>query len=228
MTVHSLDDNYQQKSFSYFQNKRPEMLTYIPDTSNTILDVGCGCGDFGELVKVALSSEVWGVEINTHAIEIASQKLDRVICGDFTNDLGLPERKFDCIIFNDVLEHMIDPFTSLSNAKKFLKHGGVIVASIPNVRYFPNIWELVVKKDWQYSEWGILDRTHLRFFTYRSILSTLDSLGYSVQCIEGINPVEQVHPVYSRKFRIFNLLSFKQIEDMRYLQFAVVARPKDF
>jgi hypothetical protein len=95
-----------------------------------------------------------------------------------------------------------------------------VVASIPNVRYFFNMWNLVVHQDWQYTEQGILDRTHLRFFTRRSILATFESLGYCVECIEGINPLGR-----SRKFHLLNWLLFNKIEDMRYVQFAVVARP---
>lgn len=100
-----------------------------------------------------------------------------------------------------------------------------MVASIPNVRYFDNMWNLVVHQDWQYTDCGILDRTHLRFFTRRSILATFKDLGYCVECLEGINPLEECHPYRTRKFNLLNWLLFNKIEDMRYLQFAVVAHP---
>jgi len=220
----ALVSDYQSKDFVYFQQERQEMLRYIPQQAHAILDVGCGGGSFGQLLKAKRPVEVWGVELNEHAASVAAQKLDHIACGAFTNNLSLPKGGFDCIIFNDVLEHLVDPFAALLYSKELLRTGGVVVASIPNVRYFDNMWNLVVHQDWQYTEQGILDRTHLRFFTRRSILATFESLGYCVECIEGINPLEKIHPYRTRKFYLLNWLLFNKIEDMRYLQFAVVAR----
>ncbi len=222
----ALANDYKTKDFkTYFQRERQEMLGYIPQKSHTILDVGCGAGGFGQFLKAQRPVEVWGVELNERAASVAAQKLDHIVCGAFNNSLNLPSKSFDCIVFNDVLEHLVDPFTALIYSKELLRDEGVLVASIPNVRYFDNMWNLLVYKDWQYADCGILDRTHLRFFTRHSILTTFDALGYYVECIEGINPVEKEHPHQARKFRLLNRLSLNRIEDMRYLQFAVVARP---
>ena len=221
----SLTNEYQKKDLYYFQEERREMLPYIPNNIDKILEVGCGSGHFSELLKKMHSAEVWGIELNEQAASIAAQKLDRVICASFDSQLNLPKNYFDCIIFNDVLEHLVDPFTALLYSKELLSKHGVVVASIPNVRYFGNIWKLLVHKNWKYTESGILDRTHLRFFTHRSILETLDALSFNVTTIEGINPIGKSHPGRKLKFYFLNLLLFNQIEDMRYLQFAIVARP---
>jgi 2-polyprenyl-3-methyl-5-hydroxy-6-metoxy-1,4-benzoquinol methylase len=210
----------------YFNVKRPEMLQYIPEEAFEILDVGCADGTFGSLLKKERNVKVWGIEPNQPAAKLASQKLDEVICGFFDRDLELPLNRFDCIIFNDVLEHLVDPFDALLYCKKFLKPQGVLVASIPNVRYFDNIWNLLVNKNWEYTDWGILDRTHLRFFTQISILSIFEKIGYEVEVIEGINPLHVLHPQHIRKFRLLNWILLNKIKDMNYLQFAVVARLK--
>ena len=216
--------DYDTKDFeTYFQKPRPEMLRYIPQQASIVLEVGCADGGFGQLLKVERNIEVWGVEPTEKATLVAAQKLDKVIQGFFNSDMNLPKNTFDCIIFNDVLEHMVDPYSALLYSKELLREGGVVVASIPNVRYFDNIWKLLVRKNWEYIEWGILDKTHLRFFTYRSILSTFNSLGYCVDFIEGINPLKDLYPHQVIRFRVLNLLLFNQIEDMNYLQFAVVA-----
>ncbi|HBB32231.1 MAG TPA: class I SAM-dependent methyltransferase [Cyanobacteria bacterium UBA8803] len=222
----TLRDQYQGKDSGYFQAERYEMLRYVPPGSHTILDVGCGSGNFSRLLKKSRPAEVWGVELDKEAAAIAASKLDRVICGAFDSKLQLPDQSFDCVIFNDVLEHMVDPFSALVYAKTLFRDGGVLVASIPNVRYFVTMWDLLVHRDWKYADWGVLDRTHLRFFTCRSIISTFTDLGYQVKSIEGINPIENVHPELVSKFRFFNRLLFNGIEDMRYLQFAVVAYPQ--
>jgi len=219
---------YKDESFSYFQTKRHEMLGYIPQTASIILDVGCASGSFGQILKSARSVEVWGIEPNERAAEIAAQTLDKVICGKFDSSLNIPKKSFDCIVFNDVLEHLVDPYSALNYCHKLLKKKGIIVASIPNVRYFDNMWNLLVKKNWEYAESGILDKTHLRFFTHKSIISTFDEAGYYVEFIEGINPLEKMHPHLVKKFKFINRLLFNNIEDMRYLQFAIVAKPKQY
>jgi len=84
---------------------------------------------------------------------------------------------------------------------------------------------LLINKDWQYTDRGILDRTHLRFFTKKSIISTFEDLGYSIECIQGIGDLQYVHPEHVKKYNLLNSLLMNQIEDMKYLQFAVVASP---
>ncbi len=211
---------------AYTQLQRDEMLSFIPKNASTILDVGCALGLFGQLLKQKREVEVWGVEINESAASSAALKLDKVVCGAFNKHLNLPSKKFDCIIFNDVLEHLVDPYDALIFAKGLLQEGGTVVASIPNVRYFDNIWKLLVDKDWQYTQHGILDRTHLRFFTRRSILSTFETLGYCVESLRGINPLEKEHPHRVKKFNFLNFIFCNSLEDMRYTQFAVVAHIK--
>lgn len=220
-------DKYNSEDFNVYVNlERHEMLGYVPKEASLVLDVGCAVGCFGELVKSKNSSEVWGIELNEYAASIAAQKLDKVICGAFDETLALPQGKFDCIVFNDVLEHFVDPYSALLYSKTLLRDGGKIVASIPNVRYFDHVWKFLVDGDWEYTQNGILDRTHLRFFTHKSIVRTFNDLGYEIESIEGINPLERQHPHRSRTFKIINSILLNQIEDMRYIQFAVVARPK--
>ncbi len=96
--------------------------------------------------------------------------------------------------------------------------GGHLVASIPNVRYFFNVVDLAVRGRWDYTEEGILDRTHLRFFTRSSMTRLLEECGFSVEAAIGINPTGSV------KFRLVNLLTLGRWSDMKYLQFACSAR----
>lgn len=219
-----LNQYYESKVSEYFQEERHEMLKYIPQDAQIVLDVGCSSGTFGQSLKSSRNIEVWGVELDRDAALDASKKLDRVINDAFSPDLNLPQKGFDCLVFNDVLEHLPDPWAALTYSKELLKDGGIVVASIPNVRYFNNAWEFLVKKNWEYADWGILDKTHLRFFTQKSILSLFEGLGYQVESIVGINSLNVLHPQHVRKFKVLNKLLLNNIEDMNYLQFAVVAR----
>jgi 2-polyprenyl-3-methyl-5-hydroxy-6-metoxy-1,4-benzoquinol methylase len=219
---------YQSKETEYFQLERLDMLAFVPIGASSILEVGCGSGNFGKLLKERSPVQVWGIEVEAQAASMAADKIDRVICDAFSRELALPTQSFDCIIFNDVLEHLVDPFDALLYCKELLSPGGVVVASIPNVRYFHNIISLVLYGDWEYTDTGILDRTHLRFFTHRSILKMFERLGYRVETIQGLNSIAQLS--LPGRWRYFNkLLNLKPIahrlEDTRHLQFGVVAQP---
>lgn len=202
----------------YFSNLRPEMIIFIPRDAKTILDVGCGYGFFGEAVKERNSAEVWGIEPDATASTNAEKRLDRVLYAPFDERLDLPNHYFDCLVFNDILEHLLEPEEALLYGKTLLKPGGVVMASIPNVRYIKNVIHLVLHGDWRYTEDGILDRTHLRFFTRRSIIRLIGELGGEILAIEGINPTK------SRFFKLFNIISCKRFDDMKYMQFATVFR----
>ncbi|MDR3413232.1 MAG: class I SAM-dependent methyltransferase [Formivibrio sp.] len=219
---------YDTKSTEYFQVARAEMLRFVPANCRRVLDVGCAEGAFGESLKKTLGIEVWGVEPTKSAAAKAMPKLDRVIEGDFGPEVDLPVGTFDCIFFNDVLEHMLAPEKALRHARSLLAPGGVVVASIPNIRYFPVVYQLMIHARWEYVDSGILDRTHLRFFTRSSIVNMFEREGFVIDTIAGINVYSG--PSNARRllwwaFRLANILALRRFDDMRFLRFAVVAKP---
>jgi len=145
-----------------------------------------------------------------------------VIEAPFTNEAKLPLESFDAVIFNDVLEHLLDPRAAIAYAKTLLSPSGVIVASIPNVRYFPVLWDLIVHGDWNYQDCGILDRTHLRFFTRKSIALLFLESGFLIESLQGINRGRR--PKKGALLRLINLITAGALSDAYYLQFAIVAR----
>lgn len=216
---------YEAKPADYFEQARFEMLRHVPTGCRRVLDVGCGKGNFGEALKQARNLEVWGLEPVAAAAAEAAKKLDRVIEGVFDEAAGLPAASFDAIIFNDVLEHLVDAKAALQLSRQLLKPGGAVIASIPNIRHFPTLWELAVRGEWNYADSGILDRTHLRFFTRKSIPDFFAGGGFKVEQVEGINPQLGGTGRKWGLFKILRALTFGAVEDMRYLQFAIVARP---
>lgn len=208
------------KPDNYYESMRGEMARFVPRRVKRILEFGCGSGFFSETLKKELGAECWGVEIDPGAAQVASEKLYRVIREDAGDSLGiLPDRYFDCIVLNDVLEHLVDPFSLLENMKTKLRSGGVAVLSIPNVRFWNNLRAFAWRGEWDYKEAGILDSTHLRFFTYKSLVRMFPKLGYEVVNIEGINPTRNT------KFRLLNLVLLNRLWDAKYHHFACVIRP---
>jgi SAM-dependent methyltransferase len=208
----------------YYRNLRPEMLPFIPAEAGRILEVGCGSGAFAGHLRQERESagrpvEIWGVEMDADAAVVASGRIDRLLQGDAADILpGLPAGHFDCVVLNDVIEHVLEPGDLLRAVHRVLEPGGHLVASIPNVRYFFNVVDLAVHGRWDYTDEGILDRTHLRFFTRGSMVRLLEEAGFTVEDTVGINPTG------SLKFRLANLLTLGRWSDMKYLQFACLAR----
>lgn len=226
-TTSENSQGYDTKSENYFEFARPEILPFVPAACRRVLDVGCGAGTFGQLLKQTRKIEVWGVEPVGSAAAKASPKLDRVINRTFDPETELPAGTFDCVVFNDVLEHMTAPDQALRYAKVLLSQGGAVVASIPNIRYLPVLWELLFRARWEYADSGVLDKTHLRFFTKSSIVKMFESQGYSLESICGINAYSAM-PTAGRRlwvpYELANALFLGKLSDMKFPQFVVVAK----
>lgn len=197
------------------------MQSMVPSWTTTLLDVGCSSGYFSEAIKKRLGCVVTGIEPDVAAASTAAERMDRVF--NTTIELALDKlagNKFDTIVFNDVLEHLQNPDRILSNCKAFLNTGGCIVASIPNILHYQEFLNILFKKDWKYEEAGIMDKTHLRFFTKKSIIRMFDEAGYAVDKIVGLSPTP------SKKMTLLSIFSFGYFSEMRYPQFAVVASLK--
>jgi 2-polyprenyl-3-methyl-5-hydroxy-6-metoxy-1,4-benzoquinol methylase len=193
--------------------RRAEMLPFLPPTLRSLLDVGCASGRFVGLVKQRFpDADVWGID----PVAYEGGDFHRVV-GRFPDDLPAG-RVFDCIVFNDVLEHLVDPWGVLRATRPFLAPGGVVVASIPNIRNLEILRALVLHGRWEYTEIGILDRTHLRFFTRSGIVDLFERSGWRVQTVAPLN-------IKGRSHHAANRLSRGRLSGFLAHQFAVVATP---
>lgn len=150
-----------------------------------VLEVGCSAGYFGESLK-KLGHRVVGVEPDTASAEKAADVLDEVYCGFVENFFDANAgRSFDVISFGDVLEHLVDPLAVLRDAKKFLKPDGRLIVSVPNVAH-ASVRAMLLGGKWTYSDLGILDRTHLRFFTKVDLIALLADAGFEIEFIKPV------------------------------------------
>jgi len=192
------------------------MAELLPSCYAKVLEIGCGEGGFAG--SLSPGCEVWGVEMHASSARIASQWLDRVLVGSFEAvQQDLPDGYFDLAICNDVIEHMPDHDAFLDSISSKLKDGGYLVASIPNMRYYYCLRELLLRKEWVYRDQGIMDRTHLRFFTERSIRRTLSEHGFSIEAFRGINRLRGAKRVLRAMF--FVILTFGYYSDIFFQQF---------
>ena len=172
----------------YFEHTRPELRALVPLSARRILDVGCGGGALGAVLKAERDCELVGVEAFAEAAARARTRLDGVLELDLDTLAALPPASgtFDAMIFGDVLEHLRDPQRLLGALLPSLAPHGTLVFSIPNVRHWSVVCPLLVDDRWEYADAGLLDRTHVHFFTLREFLALLEGLGLEATHV-GVN-----------------------------------------
>lgn len=176
---------------NYYSEIRMELRPFLTNNEQpiNILEVGCGMGaTLGYLRDTMAPCNVYGVELNSTVASYAKHYIPNIMQGNIeTMDLnGYKEGMFDYILFPDVLEHLHDPEAVLNKMKRYLKSSGFIVASIPNIMHYSVVLDLL-KGNFTYEDSGILDRTHIHFFTLQEIIKMFVRCGFEIVDTQGIH-----------------------------------------
>jgi 2-polyprenyl-3-methyl-5-hydroxy-6-metoxy-1,4-benzoquinol methylase len=164
----------------YYAQPRQDVLGLVPAQARRILDIGCAGGLLGAGLKARQPCHVTGIDIVPEAVQQAAARLDLAICGDALAVLPtLPAGGYDCVLMLDVLEHVADTAGLLRLACERLADNGVLVLCVPNVGHWTVVQGLIEGR-WDYADQGILDRTHLRFFTRASLRRAVEAAGLQV------------------------------------------------
>lgn len=184
-----LDVESAEVAAAYHTVGRPDLVAMFTNQPGVALDVGCAAGSTAALIKQRFpQSQVWGIELNRAAAEIAAQKIDRVLVGKFEDfDLereGIRKGTLDAVLLADVLEHIYNPWDVMVRLRPYMSPTGQLVLSIPNVRNLLMLDELS-KGNWTYASQGLLDITHIRFFTQKEVLRFCHETGYRVLSVKN-------------------------------------------
>jgi O-antigen biosynthesis protein len=199
-------------------NERPDIEALVPPGTQALLDVGCGTGRLGASLKALGIPHVVGVELNPRAADEARGVLDEVVVADIERDeLPFEDSSFDCVVYGDVLEHLVDPWATLVRQRRFLDPAGAVIVSIPNVGHWRNVLN-VARGRWEYAAFGPLDATHLRFFTWSGIEQLLDQAGYRVERVR--TPI-----AHGSKSWLLNCMTRRRLEHLLVWRYVVLARP---
>jgi len=173
----------------YHDNPRAEIASFINEPPGLVLDIGCGGGAIGSLIKKKFpGTRVVGIERNPNAAERAREVLDEVICESIDAvqaGAHLSDARFDLVLLLDVLEHLYDPWRSLLHIRDWVVPGARVLASVPNIRNLVTLDDLA-SGQWKYDENGVLDITHVRFFTKVSVKQLFEETGYTVVALEPL------------------------------------------
>jgi 2-polyprenyl-3-methyl-5-hydroxy-6-metoxy-1,4-benzoquinol methylase/Tfp pilus assembly protein PilF len=213
----------------YYECVRAELFPHVPKSARRLLDIGCAAGAFGRSMKSLRGMEVVGVEYVPEVAERAKTVLDAVHTGSIEHmDLPYADGYFDCMTCFDVLEHLVEPAEVLHKLKRMLAPDGVIVISIPNVQFYA-VQQTLSGGRFPYMDSGILDRTHLRFFTREELRRLIAEAGLEVRELTGLNVAgpDFCPRAEDGSVRLGHLLYTKiddeRYEDLRIYQFLVVA-----
>ena len=184
MTIDS--DQYASKKMTYFSAPQTDMGAFLPPRAERMLEIGCGTGATSAwLQRHGRVGHTIGIDLFHSAVDVAQSCLNEAYVGNIeTMPLPIEPASIDVILANDVLEHLVDPWASIRRLSSLLRPDGIFVARIPNVRSHHVIVPLVLRGEWRYEESGVLDRTHLRFFTEVGCRRLFEEAGMHVSRLD--------------------------------------------
>lgn len=181
---------YAAKPEDYFSGARHDMVADLPAKPDAvILELGCGDGSTGALARAANKASTYvGIELDPEAAARARTRLTSVIAGDIaTLDLSAYHARCDAVIASEVLEHLVDPSAAVAKLVDCLKPGALVLASSPNIAHWRVIARLL-RGDFTHTETGVMDRSHLRWFTPMSYAKLFADAGLIVDAVQPITP----------------------------------------
>ena len=191
---------YEAKPQEYFQGARFDFIAELPvNPQARILEIGCGEGGTGDLaLKGRKCGEYCGVELLQGPASKAKERITQVVVGDVERiELPWERDSFDVLIMSEVLEHLVDPWTVLKKLRPLLKPGARVFASSPNVSNH-RIIRMLIRGDWTLTDMGMMDKTHLRWFTPRSYAALFEACDYVVDSVGQVGTFSMKAQILSR------------------------------
>jgi 2-polyprenyl-3-methyl-5-hydroxy-6-metoxy-1,4-benzoquinol methylase len=187
-------------SDEYHGRARTDVLDHLTAVPARLLEIGCGSGaTVAELRRRGELAQAVGVELDGPSAQLARAQFDVVLEGAVESapiEDHVAQGSLDMVLCLDVLEHLVDPWAQVRRLAPLLRPGGVLVVSLPNIRNGKFIRNLLIKGDFVYRDAGLLDRTHLRFFTLATARDLLTQAGLVIELARDTRTYRPSEPKY--------------------------------
>ena len=205
---------------NYYCFARKDLIDLVPSGFKTVLDVGCGDGSNTTYLRERGATHVVGIELSCKHGKTAAEKMDEVFVGSVEGDMPgwLLNREFDLVICGDIIEHLVDPWKTLERLRNVISPFGYLLASIPNIRHYSVLKDLVIGGKFHYVSAGLLDRTHLRFFTKKEIVELFEDAGYKI--------ISWSHSAISERDSLISRMTFGLFDGFLAYQYYILAKKK--
>lgn len=217
-----MEDSYLEKNKDYFSIIREDIISFIGNEKDlNILEIGAGAGEtLLELKKRGIANQISGFDIVD--INPNKEKFDCFIIGNIENEINLFDKsEFDIIILADVLEHLYDPEKTIQKLIPSLKRGGSFYVSLPNIRNIEALYQIFLKGSFKYTDSGIFDRTHIRFYCKKDVVGLM-SLFDELEIVKIESNLNHISSIKS----ILNKLTFGFFEQFLSMQYFIKATLK--
>jgi 2-polyprenyl-3-methyl-5-hydroxy-6-metoxy-1,4-benzoquinol methylase len=210
---------------TYYTTARTEILPWLPQQVSRLLDIGCGTGATTALVK-AHHNVTWagGIEYVDPVADQAMPHFDQLWRGDAALaplEADIAPVSLDLVLCLDVLEHMVDPWALIKRVSALIAPGGRLILSVPNIRNFKFIMRLLFQGDFHYRDFGLLDRTHLRFFVRETAVELATCGGLELIKAQSVQQWRFPDVRY-----LLKKLTFEASDEITAKQWLVVARKR--
>lgn len=213
-----LSRQYAVKPVSYFSGARADLVDLLPvDHTASILEIGCGTGATGALaLSEGRCGRYVGVELVPEIADEARETLTEVHCGNIeTLDFDWQPASFDAVILSEVLEHMVEPGDVLKKVAGYVRPGGLLLASSPNISHWRVVNELI-RGRFELADRGVFDRTHLRWFTPSTFAKLIEEAGFQIASMGPVTP-------FSLRTEVISKLTGGRFDHLFMTQIAVTA-----
>lgn len=220
---------------NYYEGVNTELLSMLPKDARTVVEIGCAAGRFASAYQtINPGVRYLGVELFEDAAQKAEDIMDSVIIGSIEDtdvfaeleDI-LEESEIDVLVFGDVLEHLLDPWAVVAKFKQLMSPNGYCVVCIPNISHW-TILAGLLHGEWNYADSGLLDKTHLRFFTKKTMIELFQNTGWQVEAliprIFCPQETQQAMNVFTTLAQPFGLTPEQVEENLTVFQWVIRAR----
>ena len=177
-----------RRSADYGRQRHDRKIALLRAPLGDVLDVGCATGANADALRARGATRLVGIDAEAAFASEARSRYDEVVCGQVPGDMLWPRHSFDTILAYDILEHLVDPWTTTRRLAAMLRPGGQLHVSLPNARS-KKLWlPLLTRGTFAYEPEGIMDVTHLRFFARKDAVAMVEAAGLRVAAVDHAPP----------------------------------------